>query len=110
VQKKRKPNQGLNYNYTEMKIRLLGILITVAALVGACSKDEDTPYVPVVYPYASGAFIANEGTFGQDNASYPSIVMPATAWNRTSSAEPMDARWANSFSRSTCRQARHTWC
>lgn len=52
-----------------MKIRLLGILITVAALVGACSKDEDTPYVPVVYPYASGAFIANEGTFGQDNAS-----------------------------------------
>lgn len=38
------------------------------ALLTSCSKEDDPPVVPPS-PYAGGAFIANEGTFGQPNAS-----------------------------------------
>ncbi|MFZ4520417.1 MAG: YncE family protein [Bacteroidales bacterium] len=53
-----------------MKTRLnnyvLALLIVI--LYSACTKEEDTIYTPTG-PYANGAFISNEGTFGQANAS-----------------------------------------
>ncbi|MCX6268620.1 MAG: hypothetical protein NTW16_14905 [Bacteroidetes bacterium] len=53
-----------------MKIRLNTILMAlyIVTMLTACSKKEDPIYFPAG-PFSNGAFISNEGTFGQANAS-----------------------------------------
>ena len=53
-----------------MKTRLntFAWAMLMVTLIAGCKKDGETPYNPVG-PYANGAFIINEGTFGQANAS-----------------------------------------
>jgi YVTN family beta-propeller protein len=42
--------------------------LLIVTLITACSKDDDPVLIPAG-PYANGAFISNEGTYGQANAS-----------------------------------------
>jgi YVTN family beta-propeller protein len=53
-----------------MKTRLSTYVWALLLLVlsNACQKEDGPDYTPV-WPFANGAFISNEGTFGQANAS-----------------------------------------
>ena len=53
-----------------MKINLNIIIaaMLIVVLISSCNKG-DKPYVTPPGPFANGAFISNEGTFGVDNAS-----------------------------------------
>ncbi|MCX6306830.1 MAG: hypothetical protein NT040_17830 [Bacteroidetes bacterium] len=51
---------------TRLNIFAWALLITT--LIPGCKKDDPPVYVPAE-PYANGAFISNEGTYGQANAS-----------------------------------------
>ncbi len=53
-----------------MKTRLSTYVwaLLLVVLSNACEKEDNPEYSPV-WPYANGAFISNEGTFGQANAS-----------------------------------------
>jgi YVTN family beta-propeller protein len=42
--------------------------LLILTLIYGCKKEDDPVYIPAG-PYANGVFIANEGTYGQDNAS-----------------------------------------
>ena len=49
-------------------LNLLAWALLVITLISGCKKTEETVYNRPA-PYAAGAFISNEGTFGQANAS-----------------------------------------
>jgi hypothetical protein len=51
---------------TRMNIFAYALLLVL--LISGCVKDDDPAYIPTG-PYANGAFISNEGTFGLANAS-----------------------------------------
>jgi YVTN family beta-propeller protein len=51
---------------TRLNFLVWAMLITV--LIAGCAKDDEPAYNPPG-PYANGAFICNEGTYGQENAS-----------------------------------------
>ncbi len=51
-----------------MKTNLNIIVLVLVVLTSGCKKEDNTDYT-FVWPYEHGAFIINEGTFGQANAS-----------------------------------------
>jgi len=51
-----------------MNKRILVLVVLVSVLAVSCNKDDEPDYIPPG-PYANGAFISNEGTFGLNNAS-----------------------------------------
>jgi YVTN family beta-propeller protein len=49
------------------KLNIFGWALLILFIVSACRKETNHHYVPTG-PYVNGAFISNEGTFGQANA------------------------------------------
>jgi YVTN family beta-propeller protein len=49
-------------------LKKFGWAMLLTTMISGCEKDDNPVYIPTG-PYTNGAFISNEGTFGQANAS-----------------------------------------
>jgi hypothetical protein len=51
-----------------IKLNTFACALLLVAIIQGCKKEDNVVYTPAG-PYSNGAFVANEGTFGQANAS-----------------------------------------